>query len=154
MRFSLLSSESPAWLDMSTSLAQDERRLMKVSAAILGAMIVAVTFARPGHSGILPPCPFHSLTGLFCPGCGSTRALYLLVHGHPLAAFGENALAVMLLPFLVYELLAVISQRLPAVSPRLRTWVLWVGVSAVIAFTVLRNLPMYPFHLLAPTALR
>ncbi|ABF40886.1 conserved hypothetical protein [Candidatus Koribacter versatilis Ellin345] len=139
---------------MLTSLAQDERRLMKVSAAILGAMIVAVTFARPGHRGILPPCPFHALTGFFCPGCGSTRALYLLVHGHPLAAFGENALAVTLLPFLIYELLAVLSRRLPVISTRLRPWAVWTLFAVVLAFSILRNIPGAPFNLLAPTDLR
>lgn len=27
---------------------------------------------------------FHALTGLYCPGCGGTRSVYLLLTGHPL----------------------------------------------------------------------
>ena len=42
------------------------------------------------------PCPFHALTGLYCPGCGGTRALAALARGqvlqslwlHPLALCG------------------------------------------------------------------
>ena len=27
------------------------------------------------------PCMFHLLTGLYCPGCGGTRAVWFLLHG-------------------------------------------------------------------------
>lgn len=33
-----------------------------------------------------PPCTLHSLTGLYCPGCGGTRALAALLRGHPLCS--------------------------------------------------------------------
>ena len=29
----------------------------------------------------LPGCVFYQFTGLYCPGCGMTRALHALVHG-------------------------------------------------------------------------
>lgn len=35
----------------------------------------------------LPPCVFHSLTGLYCPGCGGTRACRLLLSGHIVQSF-------------------------------------------------------------------
>lgn len=31
--------------------------------------------------GIGMPCAFHSLTGLYCPGCGGTRAVRELLYG-------------------------------------------------------------------------
>lgn len=34
-----------------------------------------------------PPCIFHSLTGLYCPGCGGTRACRLLLSGHIFQSF-------------------------------------------------------------------
>lgn len=30
----------------------------------------------------LPSCVFHSMTGLYCPGCGGTRAVLELMKGH------------------------------------------------------------------------
>lgn len=41
------------------------------------------------------PCLFHLLTGLYCPGCGGTRAVWYLLHGqilksvqyHPLVLY-------------------------------------------------------------------
>lgn len=46
--------------------------------------------------GIGMPCAFHSLTGLYCPGCGGTRAVRELLYGdlrmsfqyHPLVLYG------------------------------------------------------------------
>lgn len=138
---------------MPTDFAKDERRLTTAAAAILGSTIAAVAVVRPGHSVLLPPCPLHAFTGYFCPGCGATRALYLLVHGHLAAAFGENALAVLLLPIVLYELLAILTRRFPALSPRLRPTTIWALLAVVLAFAILRNLPFAPFNLLAPTAL-
>lgn len=33
------------------------------------------------------PCIFHNLTGLYCPGCGGTRATLSLLQGHVLVSF-------------------------------------------------------------------
>ena len=33
---------------------------------------------------ILPPCSLHTMTGLYCPGCGGTRACYALMQGQVL----------------------------------------------------------------------
>ena len=33
------------------------------------------------------PCLFHLFTGLYCPGCGGTRAVKALLLGRPLVSF-------------------------------------------------------------------
>lgn len=33
------------------------------------------------------PCMFRVLTGLYCPGCGGTRAVKALLTGHPIISF-------------------------------------------------------------------
>ncbi len=33
------------------------------------------------------PCLFRTITGLYCPGCGGTRALIALLHGNLILSF-------------------------------------------------------------------
>ena len=33
------------------------------------------------------PCLFQQMTGLYCPGCGGTRAVRALLAGHPFLSF-------------------------------------------------------------------
>lgn len=40
---------------------------------------------------LLPQCPFNTVTGLYCPGCGITRSITALLQGDPLAALRYNA---------------------------------------------------------------
>lgn len=98
-----------------------------------------------------PPCLFHSVTGLFCPGCGLTRAAHALVHLDFARAFEMNALAMVSAP-IVALLVARHYGRLPdALGERLRPFTsLAFWITAVVAFGVLRNLPWAPFSWLAP----
>ena len=52
------------------------------------------------EAGFFPRCPFLTLTGLECPGCGSQRAAHGLLRGDLAEAFSYNPLAVVLLPYL------------------------------------------------------
>lgn len=38
-------------------------------------------------TGIIPPCLFHQVSGLYCPGCGGTRAVHALLEGDLIASF-------------------------------------------------------------------
>ncbi len=59
-----------------------------------------VFFFDPRTHGFYPVCLFHALTGLNCPGCGMTRALYALLHGNLRLALKDNALFVVTLAVL------------------------------------------------------
>ena len=37
------------------------------------------------HAGM--PCIFHLVTGYYCPGCGGTRSVIALLHGHFIRSF-------------------------------------------------------------------
>lgn len=81
-----------------------------------------------------PKCPFWSLTGLKCPGCGSQRALHQLLHGQVGAAAQANLLFVLVLPYLLPGLALEYTawgQRQSAVRRR------WYGYRAsLVVFTV------------------
>jgi len=51
--------------------------------------------------GIGIPCIIHSVTGLYCSGCGAMRATIALARLQPCQAFRYNAFFVLCLPFLL-----------------------------------------------------
>ena len=62
-------------------------------------MLCAVLFAYPPTlTSLYPDCPIRQFLGVDCPGCGATRALAALLHGHLTEALSLNALFVLLLP--------------------------------------------------------
>jgi Protein of unknown function (DUF2752) len=73
-----------------------------VAAAGLAGAAMLFRYSLEEYS-FYPPCPFYALTHHCCPGCGATRAIAALLHGHVAAAFHFNAVATLLLPVpLVY----------------------------------------------------
>jgi len=118
-----------------------------VAAVFAGGAILYRT--NPERAWWMPPCLFHKLTGLYCPGCGTARGLYKLLHGNLIGAWRMNPLMVITVPLLVY--LVVRSSTQPRTEPKaLPVWLPWVIVGGIIAYWVLRNIPAYPFTLLAP----
>nr|WP_307870941.1 DUF2752 domain-containing protein [Micromonospora sp. C51] len=96
----------------------------------------------------LPTCLLKLTTGLDCPGCGGTRALWYVLHADLPAAARHHFLFVFALPFLAYLFVAwagrqAFGWRLPElrIGPKL------VGgfLAAWLAFSVVRNLPWPPF---------
>ncbi|WP_045726693.1 DUF2752 domain-containing protein [Xanthomonas sp. GPE 39] len=123
------------------------------SAATVATLVLRhVDPNAPGHP--LPACPFHRLTGLYCPGCGSTRCLHALVHLDLAHAWASNPLLVVALPLVALMALNAAGLRLRPLAPLMkiladpRGW-LWV----LLGYALLRNLPWFPFTLLAPHTL-
>jgi uncharacterized protein DUF2752 len=116
--------------------------------AIAGAWLLR-TYDPSVAGSFFPPCPFHEITGLFCPGCGITRALHALVHFDVARAMAMNALLVSSLPLLGVMTLQGFTQR--ALLPKAVARVVFDGrwwIGALVVFGVLRNLP--GFEALAP----
>jgi hypothetical protein len=130
--------------------------VLAVAAAAGAGAAVGGAAGWGGGLGLLslaPPCLFHRLSGLYCPGCGSTRAFYHLARGEPLAAMGSNPLLLVALPLVILAALEPRTTR--AGRQPLRRVVCspiigWGFAAVTILFTVLRNLPFGPFRWLAP----
>ena len=112
-----------------------------IAVAVAVGLFVLFYF-DPTHSSFFPPCPFHLVTGLHCPGCGSLRALHGLLHADLPGALTMNPLLIVSLPFL-----AILFFR-PSWS--YRPWLCWLAFGILLAYWVLRNVPVWPFVLLAP----
>jgi hypothetical protein len=56
----------------------------------------------PQEYSFYPRCPFYALTHHYCPGCGATRAVAELLHGHVAAALHFNAAVTLLMPVLIW----------------------------------------------------
>lgn len=117
-------------------------------AALLTLAAMAVLYAFPPEtSSFYPRCTFHLVTGLHCPGCGSTRAVHELLHGNFAGAFRHNALLFVLLPAVFFGLIQTKRTGCSWLQQRFAGWA--IGI-LLLGFAVLRNLPMAPFHHLAP----
>lgn len=123
------------------------KRLFWHYGLVAAAIVVLLVIYNIFGGGI--PCPFHLLTGLWCPGCGSFRAINALLHGQFLAAVGYNLLVVFLLPVLAVLLMRDTVHTIRGTTPR-RTGPAVAVVLAVafVLFGILRNLPTFAF--LAP----
>lgn len=99
-------------------------------------------------------CMFHTITGLWCPGCGGQRAFYLLTHGHILQSLRYN----LLLPFALYIcirfyysiignifLAEPLSSKFHFSTSFARNFLLF-----LLIYSILRNIPLSPFIYLAP----
>jgi hypothetical protein len=117
---------------------------MWIAVALTAAMVLLFGVGNPPLSWRwFPHCMLHSWTGLYCPGCGSARAFVAICHGDWLAALRLNPFTVVVVP-VVGVLWA--TGRLERLRP---VWI-WTLLALVVAFGVLRNLPWYPWTLLAP----
>lgn len=112
----------------------------------LGAVAATalVHFRDPHVDGSYGFCPFNALTGLYCPGCGATRAANDLTNLDVGAAISSNALAVGLAVTLVVAFVRWLPRRWNGGGARMIVLSNPVGVIVValmIVFAIVRNTP-------------
>lgn len=103
---------------------------------------------EPGKSGFFPACPFRLLTGFTCPGCGTTRALHQVLHGHFDTAFTLNPLLLLSIPLLLFALLRYSAIVMRGGVPRpnaLPAPIIYAIFFVILSFWIFRNTPFYPF---------
>lgn len=128
-----------------------------MSAATLAGVTLAgasaLYFFNPWEVHLFPGCPFLAITGFYCPGCGGIRAAHQLLHGDLISALQLNIFVVALAVYLIWRGLTLVVARIKGRK--------WSGLSisagwqravlgALLIYTIVRNIPLYPFNLLAP----
>tara|TARA_R110002020_G_scaffold315492_1_gene530663 strand:- start:579 stop:971 length:393 start_codon:yes stop_codon:yes gene_type:complete len=110
----------------------------------LGLLVFYKTYNPEVHS-YFPKCPFLSLTGLQCPGCGSQRAVHHLLNGHFVNAFKQNALLLLAMPYvllgLFLEFKKPLSKKLLNIRKRFfGSIAIWCILGIIFTFWIFRNL--------------
>lgn len=139
-------------------LARQDVALRWVAPVGVGAAAAAaalyVRAVDPARGGVFPSCPFHRLTGWWCPGCGMTRSLHDLLSGDVAGALASNLFlpVVVLLGGWLW-----LAWLWPSITGRRLTGLqrvpdgAWVALAALaVIYGVLRNVPFAPFDALAP----
>jgi hypothetical protein len=123
-------------------LARARKPLLLAAGIAAGTVLLAVH--DPHAPGSYAYCPFHALTGLWCPGCGCLRATHDLAHGDLAGAWGMNPLWVLAVPVVAVLWLrwfAAAAQGRP--SRPVPVVAGWVGLAVILVFGVLRNVPAF-----------
>jgi len=123
-------------------------RLLRIGLLIV-ILILAVLFfiLDPSKHPIFPRCIFYSLTGLYCPGCGSQRAIHSLLHLNFAGVVQNNLLFLPALVAIIYHYLCPILNRmfklhLPDIFYMKNTPIIIFAV--IIIFWIVRNMSFYP----------
>ncbi len=117
---------------MERALTNRAARRTSLAAILAAGLVLCFLLLRfpPGEYSFYPPCPLYTWTGFLCPGCGGTRAIAALLHGHWAEAWHLNPLVVSAIPAgLAYAIW----------KPKIPTS-LWIALSmGVCLFGMLRN---------------
>jgi hypothetical protein len=136
------------------------RAQIALAACACGGASAFLYAVDPSRHGVYPQCLLYNATGIYCAGCGATRAMYALLHGRVIEALHDNALFIAALPLLLYvvgsyALAACRTNAWPEISVDGRK-LMRRGLAIfflMIAFMVLRNLPGRPFDWLKPLSM-
>ena len=126
--------------------------LIGVPLVIIGGA-TALFFLNPSEHSFFPKCSLYVATGFFCPGCGSTRALFHLTHGNLLEALRLNPglmalITLGLTDYIRFVVSVIHGNPFQTLFGRLKLLGALMGVMLV--YGVIRNLPWPLFESLAP----
>lgn len=136
------------------SVTGDPGKLFKWIILVVSAGAVMLLFIlNPENSPLFPRCPLNALTGLYCPGCGSQRAIHSFLHLHFVDAVSYNFLvfpaALLILYHYVHGWLnRKLRWKLPNILYMKNTP--WIILAVVVTFWIFRNIPFEPFIWLSP----
>ncbi|HNU79074.1 MAG: DUF2752 domain-containing protein [Prolixibacteraceae bacterium] len=107
----------------------------------------------PEKSPLFPKCPFYILTGWYCPGCGSQRAVHSFLHGRFDDVIAYNFLVFPAALLILYHyahrwLNRFLGWKLPDILYLRNTPSVILAV--VLIFWIARNIPVTPFTWLSP----
>ena len=126
--------------------------LINMSIIILFIMLVFICKYLYEAYNIGFDCVVNRFTGLYCSGCGMTRAVYSLIQLDFYQAFRYNVLSIILLPIIVlcvlFEIYAKVFDKTNIMN-RIPSWIWYTIAIVVVVFGIIRNIEYFSW--LKPT---
>jgi hypothetical protein len=133
-----------------------KRTVLLIDFAVV-LIIIFLYIERDSILSLFPGCFFHGLTNFYCISCGGTRALKAMLDLNIGDALRENFFLV-LLGFVIlsgwisYNMWVIfnakIGKKMVCLLSSLKTIIIFLILAGI--FGIIRNIPYYPFILLAP----
>jgi hypothetical protein len=133
--------------------SNSQRGFALAGVAGMSGIVAAVGYFNPTTAGFFPVCPLYTMTGYACPGCGMTRGFHALLHGDFLGSLDFNLLLPAILFFFGYLFVSLFLTFARGRGLDFKVFtplVIWGFFGFAFVFTILRNLPYYPFNILYP----
>lgn len=112
------------------------------------AVFIYLKIYLPNASPI--PCVLHRFTGLYCPGCGGTRAVIALLEGHLLQSLWYHPLVLYTVVIYGGFMLTQTLERIPfcrCKGWRFREWHLYGALVIIVINCILKNILLLGFHI-------
>lgn len=119
------------------------KKVFLIGIIIIIGLIIFVYISNPSQGPILP-CKFNKITGLYCPGCGMTRAVHSALKLDFYQSFRYNSLL-----YLMPPLIALYFYLKHKHVENLSKAILILMLVIAIGYGILRNIPYFKF--LSPT---
>lgn len=131
-----------------------KKYITAIGILIFVAVLIYFYFNNPvDKENFYVSCTFKNVTGWDCAGCGAQRSVHYLLHGNWLEALRYNALFVVALPYVFILIYYAIRSYLFGKTYPNSFWfsgkMALIFVAVLVIYTLIRNLPFFPFIYLA-----
>ncbi len=128
--------------------SHDLDKRMFIYGLVFGLPGLALIFIYPSVSEYIGPekCRFLAVTGFYCPGCGCTRAVRSILHGHFLLSFLYNpAVLYGVVLWLLYEGSHILELlHVPHIrGMKFRYGYIYAGIVILLGNWIIKNIIMY-----------
>lgn len=119
-------------------------------AAGLGLLYALVQGAGINPWNFLRPCMLHAVTGLYCPGCGGTRAVHAFLEGdilrsiryHPFVPY----VGIICIWFMASQTVERLSKGKIRIAMHFREIYMWIALGIIFVNFLIKNLVLIIWH--------
>lgn len=133
---------------------KEETALFQIGWALTGIVLFVWVFLQIFPlpiSKLMLPCIVHSILGIYCPGCGGTRAVLTFFHGKFLTSFICHPIilytAVVGGWFLISQSVDRISKHRIPIGMKYHDAYVWIALGIVIVNFIIKNALLLIWHI-------